>query len=416
MKPNYRINTRVSLIILLVLLAGCSLYPNIKTSESKELNGGTLLYSIDSENTRKIIRLGVEESDSIKVYGLNVYKIPYTTKDSKNRTIRVSGLLSVPIKARGSIGLVSYSHGTITLNAKAPTEKNIRKRHPDIISLSFSAIGGFATAQADYIGYGDSANHYHPYMLKKELANASVDFIKAVKKFAKNNHIKLNKQLYVAGYSEGGYVAMATVDKLEREGVKVTAAAPMAGAYDLNYMARAVLGLENESLKTYAMTYTILTLNAYAKRYNIDISTIIKEPYASKIDKLLDGKHTFSQIHDALPRSEIGKNGLLRKDFFNSYKNNPNNWFRKTLTENSLHNSNPKTLMKLIHCKGDDQVPYTISKRTLNAMKQRGKHNISLVTPDLLEKNSEKWGHIKCFMPSLEYVTNWFIEVRDNQE
>ena len=399
----------------ITLFAGCTDRLNSKPTISKQMIGGELLFELSSQKVAKIIEnFG---AGNIKVYGLKVYKIPYITTNSHNQKIHASGLLSLPVGKKDAISMVSYSHGTITLNENAPTIKAKRTKQPSLPSLFFSAAGaGFATLEADYIGYGDSSKYYHPYMIKDSSANASVDFIKAVKTFAKKNGIKLNNHLYITGFSEGGYVSMATLKRLQSKHIEVDAAAPMAGAYDLNYMARAVLGLENESLKSYAMTYTILTLNAYAKSYGKDIKSIIKEPYASKIDTLLDGKHTFNQIDSALPLDEVGKDGLLTKEFLTEYKSNPNHWLKKALKANSLSSWRPKTKLRLVHCQGDDQVPYTISVNTLKSFTKNGARDVSLITPDNLEKDSEKWSHNRCFIPSMMWSANWFNSVEENKK
>ncbi len=415
MKLKCKTLKQVLIVTLFMFLSGCANTLDSKPTHSKQVIGGELLFEVNSQKVAKIIE-GFGMGDTMKVYGLKVYKIPYITKDSQNHNVHVSGLLSVPVGKKDTIGLVSFNHGTITLNDSAPTVKAQKTKQPSMASLFFSAAGlGFATLEADYIGYGDSRKNHHPYMIKYTLANTSVDFIKAVKIFAKKNGIKLNNHLYVTGYSEGGYVSMATLKKLESQHIHVDAAAPMAGAYDLNYMARAVLGWENESLKSYAMTYTILTLNAYAKKYGKKIKSIIKEPYASKIDTLLDGKHTFEQIDNALPLDEVGKDGLLTQAFLTQYKSNPKYWFRKALKENSVSNWKPKTKLRLMHCQGDDQVPYTISVKTLQSFIRNGASDVSLITLDDTERDDKKWSHNKCFFPSLFWTASWFNSVEENE-
>ena len=406
-----------NIIILFVatLLIGCANLESVKKQDTKSVVGGELLFELSPQEVAKILsEYGVE--DTLKVYGLRVYEIPYISKDANNRKIRLSGILSVPVGKKGSLALVSFSHGTKTINDIVPTMKAKRTKQPSTAALFFSAIAGFATLEADYIGYGVSKNSYHPYMVKDASANTTIDFIKAVKKFAKDNGIKLNNHLYLTGYSEGGFVTLAALQKLEKEHINVDAAAPIAGAYDLNYMARAVLGWENESLKSYAMTYTILTLNAYAKKYGKDIKTIIKEPYASKIDALLDGKHSFKEIHDALPVDEVGKNGLLKEEFLQSYKNDPNHWLKKAFRENSVYNWRPKTKLALVHCKGDDQVPYTISLRALQSFLRHNTKDVRLITLDNTEKDDKKWNHLQCFMPGMFWVTDWFKTTQENIE
>ena len=47
---------------------------------------------------------------------------------------------------------------------------------------------------------------------------------------------KYNNQLFIAGYSEGGYATMATVKEIEENynDINITMSFPMAGAYDLS--------------------------------------------------------------------------------------------------------------------------------------------------------------------------------------
>ncbi|MDQ7066774.1 MAG: lipase family protein [Sulfurimonas sp.] len=72
-----------------------------------------------------------------------------------------------------------------------------------------TGLAGFASINPDYIGYGASNSVAHPYMLKKASARSSVDMIKASMKYMQDNGIAINHQLYISGYSQGGYTAMA---------------------------------------------------------------------------------------------------------------------------------------------------------------------------------------------------------------
>ena len=69
----------------------------------------------------------------------------------------------------------------------------------------------------------------------------------------------------------------------------------------------------------------------------------------------------------------------------------------------------------MIHCQGDDQVPYTISVKTLQAFIRNGARDASLITLDTFERDDKKWSHNKCFFPSLSWATNWFTSVEENE-
>jgi len=386
----------LSIAIVSFILIGCGGSIGWESENVKELQNST------SEQTRQNLEDYGFTTEEETIHGYKSYKISYTTTDQAGKELKASGLFVVPkdIDPNKGVALVSYSHGTINLNDHAPSVFSANHRLPSLGAIAFTIYGGMATASADYIGYGDSVKHYHPYLLKKSLANASVDFIKAVREFAKKADIKLNGNLFVTGYSEGGYASMATLQKLEEQNMEVKAAAPMAGPYDLKYAADSALGLNGENIQS-VPSYNILTFNAYAKAYAKNISTIIKSPYDKKIDTLLDKKHSFEDIAEALPDN---LDDLMQEDFKNSYINNSSNWFATALKDNSVNNWLPKSKIRIVHCKGDDQVPYTIAENTYNSMKDKGA-DIELVVPD---KDGDGYGHVDCIIPALNNVGNWF--------
>jgi len=405
----------ICFVLSCVLLVGCG---SGSSSSSSEIVGGKLLLEVSSKDMKdKLLSQGWDIS-SLKVYGYKAYKVSYISKDEKDMNVNASGLFVVPTNLgekieEDGLAMVSYGHGTIVLNDDAPSVFSQKKHTLPSSAIIFSSLGGFATLEVDYIGYGDSMGHYHPYVMKKSLANSSIDFIDAVKKFAKRNHIKLNKKLFVTGYSEGGYTAMATLQKLEEKGIDVIAAAPLAGAYDLNYEAKVALGLLDEKLVGFSSIYFALSTLAYSKAYDKNISSIINTPYVQEIEILLDGKHTFKQIKEALPSEAFGENGLLKSSFVEDYQSNENNWFKNALKENSVDDWKPKTPLHIVHCQGDDQVAYAIAENTYHKMISNGSTDIELITPDGQEADNKKWNHGACYFPSLKLTTLWFVEMRD---
>jgi len=398
------------IVIAIALLIGYGL-----STSTKKVVGGELLIDVSGWMIKSKLSDRGWSVEGRTVYGYRAYKVPYVTTDEKNNSVNVSGLMVVPTglsdaMKKDGLALLSYGHGTIALNKFAPSVATV-EFGPIGTAIIFSSLGGFVTLEADYTGYGDSLGHYHPYVMKKSLASSSIDFITAAKKFAKDNNITLSDKLFVTGYSEGGYTAMSTVKKLEEINITVTAAAPMAGPYGLDYMGKSALGFTDESLENYAMTYTALTINAYIKSYDKNISMIMKEPYASKMDKLLDGQSSIKDIDKALPTKTTGENGLLHADFVKDFQTNDTNWFKVALKENSVDDWKPKTPLRFIHCQGDDQVPYSISKNSYKRMVENGAENVTLISPDETEK--KKWDHQKCFYPAVRLATSWFAEMRD---
>ena len=313
---------------------------------------------------------------------------------------------------QAGFSLVSDSHGTIFANAEAPTVIAETTNSPDGAPIILTALGGFVTLQADYIGFGDSLGHYHPYLLKSSSAATTVDFINAAREFAENNGIPLNGQLFVTGYSEGGYVAMAALEALEEAGDPVAFAAPMAGPYMLDRMGQAVLAADTLPVPSFIANVAY----AYALRYGVTVDTLVKEPYASALPVLFDGSKARPEIDAQLTHVTADLftagaiSGLTTLD--------SNYWFTQTLQLNSTaYYPGLQTTTRLVQCIGDDVIPFVMSTGTATVMRDNfGAADIDVIpvevaiTGDL--NTSLRLGHAECATPAYGVVSKIFSDVR----
>jgi len=394
---------------------------NEKTANSQlvvDMPANMILKSLMDRNTT-----GIDENTT--VFGYKAYKIEYETVDEQGMPVTASGLMVVPtdngvkeadaqklayMQSKG-LSLVSDSHGTIFADIEAPTVAAEATLEPQGAPVIFTSLAGFVTLQADYIGFGSSADHYHPYLLKKSSAAATVDFIKAAKKFAKEKGIPLNGQLFVTGYSEGGYVALAALQFLEEEGEPVALAAPMAGPYMLDQMAMAVLASEELPIPSFMANVAY----AYALSYEHPVSELINEPYASTLPELLDGSLTREEIDARLPHvtSELFTSEVIT----NVVEVNRSYWFNQALFGNSTAYWGPQTTVKLVHCLGDDVVPYAMSEGTANVMKQRlGARDVEAIPVEIAVTKDPttpvRWGHVECAPYAYGVTAKIFSDVR----
>ena len=91
------------------------------------------------------------------------------------------------------------------------------------------AAQGFIVVAPNYAGYDVSSLPYHPYLNGAQQSGDMMDALSAARTalpttFASSTSD--NGQLLVTGYSQGGYVALRTVQALQAAGQTVTAAAP----------------------------------------------------------------------------------------------------------------------------------------------------------------------------------------------
>jgi len=405
-----------------LLFIGCG--SDLSAPSTELVKGGELLVDFSAEAMKSTLLSKGAIDENKTVYGYKAYKIPYTTTDEEGNEVKASGLFVIPtglpsvVTTTLGLSMVSDDHGTIFANAEAPSVIAKSSGTPAGSSIILTSLGGFATLQPDYIGFGDSNSHYHPFVLKNSLANSTVDFIKQVKKFAVDNNITLNSQLFLTGYSEGGYAAMATLKKIEEEetGLTVTMAAPMAGPYALKTMADVVLSQPKLSVPSFMANVGY----AYAKANGQELNSIINEPYASKLPTLFNGELERTKIDPQLTTDTTGETGLFTPTFVNDYFTNDSNWFKVATTNNNLHTWAPQTPVRLVHCEGDNVIPYAISQLTEGTMKTLGASSVEIVPVEksLIASNPTKYPadlnltHGDCGSPAYSVATKMFAIVR----
>jgi len=406
----------ILLIVASLFIGGCG---SLDKPVSDNVNGGELVVSLDGKFIKKTLldrHIAGITKDTI-VYGQKAYKIPYITTDEEGNEVNASGYMVVPIGLPDMLidvkgfSVVSDDHGTI-FHDKDETLSVIatRTNSPSGSSIIYSSLAGFVTLQPDYIGFGDSVGHYHPFVLKKSLANATVDFIKAAKEFANNNGIHLNNQLFITGYSEGGYAALATLQKIEQEHIDmpVTLAVPMAGPYDLNLTAFSVLSQKQLSEPSFMANVAYAYANAYSYPYN----DIVNEPYASRLSSLFDGTKHMNEIDKELTYQTTGDDGLFASVFVNDFIKDTNNWFRRALVDNSLQRWNPQTSIRFLHCKGDDIIPYKMSQWTKKNLDAYGAKDTQIITVEDALGISSDIGHSQCGALAYGLSSHIFADIR----
>jgi hypothetical protein len=413
MRTKYR--KFVAILGLTIIFTGCG---SVDTPDRVNPIGGEVVVDMDGASIKKTLldanTPGVDASTV--VYGYKAYKIPYVTTDEFGRSISASGLMVIPtgmpdMVYQIGLSMVSDDHGTIMADYEAPTVMAIQNGSPEGSAVILTSLAGFVTLQPDYVGFGDARESYHPYVLKKSLANATVDFIIQAQKFAMENNIKLNGQLFLTGYSEGGYASMATIQQIEQStNIKVAMSAPMAGPYDLNTTAFGVLSMSEIAYPSFIADIGY----AYGMTYNQNMEDIFNQPYASTVDELFSGAYNREEIDKELVTTVTGNFGLYKPSFVNDFFTNSQNWFRQAVIENSVDNWSAKTPIRLVHCEGDDIIPFAISQLTEKRMTTAGSVDVSLIPVEATLGINRKLGHIPCAIFAYGLTADMFATVRKN--
>jgi pimeloyl-ACP methyl ester carboxylesterase len=234
---------------------------------------------------------------------VNVYRLNYETIGAKSELTTSTGALMVPsgsaADCQGPRPIVEYAHGTSPLkNYDIAQLSGANASSEGLILAALFAAEGYIVVAPNYAGYDSSTLSYHPYLVGAQQAAEMMDVLTAARSalpIAIAPSVTDNHKLFVTGYSQGGYVAMAAASAMQEAGQTVTAAAPMSGPYALAAFGDALfLGEVNQS----ATENVALLANGYQNAYgNLDLADIFAAPYASDIAGLLPSTTSISTIY-----------------------------------------------------------------------------------------------------------------------
>ena len=119
-----------------------------------------------------------------------------------------------------------------------------------------------------------------------------------------------------------------------------------------------------------------------------------------------------SQIGPQLTPKTTGEGGLFTQSFVTDYFANDDHWFKEAVTENSLHAWVPTTPIRLVHCEGDDVIPYAISQLTEGTMNALGDVNVSIVPVETTLGLTVQVKHAPCGSLAYKVTTGIFAQAR----
>lgn len=299
-------------------------------------------------------------TDQIKS-SVTVHKITYKTT-FKGQQITASGLVILP-ETSEEVGMLSFQHGTIASNDEAPSLTSASAS----IMMFYSAMAtpGLIGVAPDLIGFGASNDILHPYYLEEPTATAIIDCLKAARELALVNGLKFNGKLFLAGYSQGGYATMAAHKAIEKDGLEnfnLVASFPSSGGYDIKGVQKFFFQ-QTQYDDPFYLAYVAMAYKTHIG-WTQPISDLFKEPYATKIPSLFDGKKTAGTINGELTSKItdlIQADILLKIDTDTKYK-----YINDAFADNSLTDWVPKTKMYMYHGDIDITVPYQNSVDTYN--------------------------------------------------
>ena len=306
------------------------------------------------------------QSGIVPRYSVSSYRLNYVTTDKNGAKVTASGLVSVPVKAAGARSpVLSYQHASTFRNNQAPSIK-VEAVEPPLVLASL----GYIVVSPDYVGFGASYGVEHPYLTSSPSSRAVIDMLSAAQTWRRQAGVVDNGQLFLAGYSEGGYATMATHRAIHQQGgelkTQLQAAVPGAGPYDVQETL-------DEQLDRVRKLFPPLAL--------------LIDP-----DHLSDASESVrNEVRRLLLRQMVPEDGDVRYQtlFMDRFLADDK---AGIAAEHSVHLGwAPSVPVYLFHGRGDLTVPYSAAESARDTLRAAGAPDVTLT-----DCTTPKFGHLDC--------------------
>lgn len=322
--------------------------------------------------------------------GVDVYGVVHTTSDRDGRAVPASGLVAVPTGLEGPRPIISFEHGTATQRLSAPSTFNYQAQTP----VFAFATGGYVVSCTDYLGLGSSPV-MHTYLVADANASVALDMLRAARELCAQLAVPLDGRLYVTGYSEGGHAAMAVARAAQAAAdagapdLAVTAAAPLAGAYNLTVGAAPELAAKAPpGTGLLFVCYTLLAWQSYYGDICRSLYDVLRFPFAAMVPRVFDGTLSLDRTREALyaaaleqyridhpeadgPPALVTTFDVITPEFAAAFLD-PTSRIGRRIRENSVHDWTPRMPMYLVGARNDTQVPFAGTIDAVRTMRARG--------------------------------------------
>ena len=444
---------RTAVVAMSLLAAGCG----SKSSSQQAGAGGVvnidpkvLLDSITTAIQQPVARAlgGWEWGSFISSFGtlltslsytLDMQKVTYQSTGADGQVHTMTGLLILPKSIFGSkpsVPILMYQHGTEPFRTYSPSRflahLDRPADYPEVMVAAAIASTGYAIAMADYEGMGDNTGT-QPYVHGASLAQQVVGMLRASRDIigGTSSPCSWNSQLFLMGYSEGGYVTMTATRELQLNHANeftVTASAPLSGPHDLSGVMRAVMLSDSTSKAPYFLPFLLNGYNyAYGGQttlFSPDFAMLhLPVAYNTTIPPLFDGNSSSDKISEAMgmifsPVNLIAPKSVLTPLFIDQLAL-PTSPLVAFLKQNDSYRGwVPAVPMRMYHHRSDELVPYGNSQAAFDAFSTAGAKNhidkgpgvelveervsLSIATTDPV-----KTVHLGAAFPELSDGWNW---------
>ena len=346
---------------------------------------------------------------------ISTYYMKYATVGGANEATDATGAIMVPSGSdpacAGPRPVLLYAHGTTV--EKPFNMANLRDNGEASLVAAMYAAQGYIVVAPNYAGYDTSSLSYHPYLNAEQQGNDMIDALRAARKAFATIGASDGGKVVIAGYSQGGHVAMATQRAMQLNHpteFNVVALAGMSGPYAMGLLGDAVFAGSPNAGGT---VFLPMILTSWQKSYGglyASASDVYEDRYATGIESLLPNSTlNFTSLFttgklpplalfakDSLPGPSspafgafFGDGNLIKTSFRNAYladavKNpcnvnpasplacTPAHPFRKAGLKNDLRNYLPKVPVMMCGGNSDPTVFFASTQATAGYFQLNG--------------------------------------------
>ena len=281
-------------IIIAFFFAALESYSQTKTDYTKvdESLNYKLIGTYDISRLNNILTKEIPEQVGTKVTytpaknAVKLYRVEYWSviPEQNNKPTKASGLIAIPVTGLKSMPMISYQHGTVFGKRQVPSfpEESFETR----LMIAQFAAQGYIVIGADYFGLGISEEK-EGYLVVKSHQQACYDMYEIAKKILEKEQVQPT-DLFLTGWSQGGLVTMAFLEKLENSGVKVKAAGTACGPSDGYIMLNTALFFPRKIDAPWLSVGLAMMACAYEEYYKVPglVSSFINPEYLDVVKRI----------------------------------------------------------------------------------------------------------------------------------
>lgn len=255
---------------------------------------------------------GITETYTPATNPVRLYRVTYPSviPERNSRPTVATGLIAVPEIAQTSLPLVSYQHGTVYGRQEVPSYPD---QSPETqLMIAQFAGQGYLLIGADYFGMGSSTEP-EGYMVKASHQQATTDMLTASREVIADMKLS-DTGLYLAGWSQGGFVTMAMLEKLERDGVPVKATATASAPLDVFAALNGFLNFPRKNDAVWVNSLFILSSFSFENYYGIP--GLARSLFTDETYELARKAYVREPVDPAAIPTDLKK--LIRPEYFDA--------------------------------------------------------------------------------------------------